>query len=162
MKFIIYSFFLLLAAPCNKEKQIASSDKSNSSVIISYQTTACFGRCPIYTLTINGETKTATFNGEQHTEKTGMYSKAISSKELQAFVDAFDKAGFNSLNDEYLGMITDFPIKIITYTKDGKTKKIKERSGAPEALINLEKMLNEYASSEDGWKKTEDSSNSKD
>lgn len=162
MKLIIYSLFLLLAAPCNKEKQVAAtSDKNNSSVIISLKTSACFGKCPIYTLTINGESKTAVFNGEQNTEKTGLYSKTISSKELNEFVAAFEKAGFFSLDDEYLGHITDFPIKTITYTKDGKTKKIRERSGAPKELTDLIKMLDAYANSE-GWKKTEESSNSKD
>ena len=38
---------------------------------------------------------------------------------LSDFVKAFEDAQFNSLNDEYLGNITDFPIKYITYTKNG-------------------------------------------
>ena len=162
MKLLMYSFFLLLIAPCNSSKKLAKTDGiDNSKVIIIYQTTPCFGRCSIYTLTINGETKSATFIGEQYTEKMGTYTKPISAKELDTFVKAFEDAQFNSLNDEYLGNITDFPIKYITYTSNGKTKKVKERSGAPEVLINLEKMLNEYANSE-GWKKSEDSTNSKD
>ena len=81
---------------------------------------------------------------------------------MEVFVKAFEDAQFNSLNDEYLGNITDFPIKYITYNNNGRTKKIKTRSGAPEVLNKLEKTLNEYAVSEEGWKKTDDSSNSKD
>ncbi len=163
MKLLLYSIFLVFLAPCNKEKSIYSTSVSkNADVVITFRTTACFGKCPIYTLTIEGEKKIATFTGEQNTEKIGVYTKSISTKELDEFVAAFDKAGFNALDDEYLGHITDFPIKTITYTKGGKTKKIRERSGAPEALTNLEKMLHEYANSETGWKKTEDSSNSKD
>lgn len=161
MKLLMY-FFLLLIAPCNGSKQLAQTEsQDNSKAIITYQTTVCFGRCPIYTLTINGESKSATFIGEKDTEKIGTYTKSISSKELNDFVKAFEDAQFNSLNDEYLGNITDFPIKYITYTNNGKTKKIKERSEAPKALTDLEKMLNNYANSE-GWKKTEDSTNSKD
>lgn len=162
----MYSFLLLLIAPCNSSKKLAKTEEEvssnkNSKVMISYQTTPCFGRCVLYTLTINGETKTATYLGTQYTEKIGTYTKPITEKELDALVKAFEDAKFNSLNDEYLGNITDFPIKIITYTNNGQTKKIKERSGAPEELIRLEKILNEYANSE-GWKKTDDSTNSKD
>ncbi len=162
MKLLMYSFFLLLVAPCNNAKKACESPATdNSKVQIIFQTTACFGRCPIYTMTINGETKTATFVGDQHTEKLGTYTKAISSKELDELVTAFETAKFTSLNDEYMGMITDFPVKITTYTNKGQTKKIRSRSGAPEELIHVEKLLSGYANSE-GWKKSEDSSNSKD
>ena len=163
MKLLMYSFFLLLIAPCNSSKKLAKTEEANkySKVMITYQTTPCFGRCAIYTLTINGETKTATYLGTQNTEKIGTYTKPVTEKELEALVKAFQDAKFNSLNDEYLGNITDFPIKIITYTDNGQTKKIKERSGAPEELIHLEKVLIEYGNSE-GWKKSDDSTNSKD
>ncbi|MCX6295949.1 MAG: DUF6438 domain-containing protein, partial [Bacteroidetes bacterium] len=153
---------LLLIAPCNSSKKITkTAEQDNSKVVIIFQTTACFGRCPIYTLTINGESKIATFIGERDTEKLGTYTKSISNKELSDFKKAFEDSNFNSLNDEYPGTITDFPYKYITYTNNGKTKKIKERSGAPKELTDLEKLLSEYANSE-GWKKTEGSSNSKD
>lgn len=154
MKVFIYSFFLLLLSPCNSPKSTAKTTQSdNSTVVIVYHTTACFGRCPIYSLTINGDSKTAIFIGEKDTEKIGTYSKSVSDKELNDFVKAFEDAKFNDLNDEYLGTITDFPFKYITYTNNGKTKKIKERSGAPKELTTLEKILNEYANS-DGWKRT--------
>ena len=166
MKLLMYSFFLLLIAPCNSSKKLAKTEETskndNSKVMITFQTTPCFGRCALYTLTINGETKTATYLGTQYTEKIGTYTKPITAKELDALVKAFDDAKFNTLNDEYLGNITDFPIKFISFTNNnGQTKKIKERSGAPEELIHLEKVLIEYGNSE-GWKKSEDSTNSKD
>lgn len=165
MKLLMYSFFLLLVAPCNSSKKLAKTEETskndNSKVMITFQATPCFGRCALYTLTINGETKMATYLGTQNTEKIGTYTKPITEKELAALVKAFDDAKFNTLNDEYLGNITDFPIKIITYTNKGQTKKIKERSGAPEELIHLEKVLISYGESE-GWKKTDDSTNSKD
>jgi len=161
MKLLLFSF-LLLVAPCNSAKQIAQQTATdNSKVMIIYQTTVCFGRCPVLTLTINGETKMTTFIGTANTEKIGTYTKPITSKELDDFVKAFEAAQFYSLNDEYLGNITDFPTKYITYTNNGKTKKVKDRSGAPKELATLEKTLNNFANS-DGWKQTEDSSNSKD
>ncbi len=156
MKTILYSVFLLLVAPCSNPKKVSSTPPVNkySEVIITFQTTACFGKCPIYTFTINGKTKTATFKGEENTDKIGNFSKPVTDDELAQLVNAFETVKFNSLNDEYLGEIVDFPIKYITYTDKGKTKKIKERSNAPEGLLSLEKMLYEFGDS-GGWKKIE-------
>jgi hypothetical protein len=153
MKLFIYTAIALFFAPCNASKKAASAKTDDyTKTQIVYERTACFGTCPIYTLTIDGATQMATFKGDQHTEKIGTYTKKISKEELKTWVDAFEKAKFNSLNDEYLGMITDFPIKYITYTHNGKTKKIKERSNAPKELTDLEKLLDAYADS-GGWTK---------
>ncbi|MGZ4035364.1 MAG: DUF6438 domain-containing protein [Bacteroidia bacterium] len=159
MKFILSSVFLLLLAPCNQSKSISNSSKTsdNSKVVIVYQCGACFGRCPEYTLTINGEKKMATFNGIKSTEKIGTYTKTVSDNELSNFVSAFEKAKFNSLEDSYMGTITDFPIKTITYTNNGNTKAMKIRSGAPEVVNSIDKSLKTYAESAEGWKKTDDS-----
>jgi hypothetical protein len=161
MKLFIFSL-LLLIAPCNSAKKIAQQSlEQNSKVLIVFQTTVCFGRCPVLTLTIDGETKMATFIGKENTEKIGNYTKPITAKELDELVKGFETAQFYSLNEEYLGNITDFPSKYITYTNNGKTKKVRDRSGAPMELTSLEKMLTDFANS-DGWKKTEDGTNSKD
>lgn len=154
MKIILYAFIAILFGPCNSSKKIAASTNNSDydKLEIIYQRTVCFGRCPVYTLTINGASQLATYKGEQNTEKLGTYTKKITSEDLKQWVEAFEKANFNSLNDEYLGMITDFPIKYISYSNKGKTKKIKERSGAPKELTDLEKMLDAFAESE-GWTK---------
>ncbi len=145
-----------MLAPCNNPKQNSSSKKNNSKVVIIYQCGACFGRCPEYILTINGEKKMATFKGIKNTEKIGTYTKKISDAELTDYVSNFEKAKFNSFENEYLGNITDFPIKAISYTNNGSTKLVKERSGAPEMLISLEKKLQGYAENGEGWVKSED------
>ncbi|MFL5763475.1 MAG: DUF6438 domain-containing protein [Bacteroidia bacterium] len=161
MKLLMYSAIVLLLAPCNKPKQTTDSTPDYSKVKISYQTSACFGRCPVYKLTINGESKMATYIGEQNTERTGTFIRKVSDKEIGAFVDAFEKAKFSSMQNEYLGPITDFPIKVITYTNGDKSKTVKGRSQEPEELTNLEKMLNGFAN-EEGWKPSSDSGNSQD
>ena len=145
-----------MLAPCNNPKQNSSSKKNNTKVVIIYQCGACFGRCPEYILTINGEKKMATFKGIKNTEKIGTYTKKISDAELTDYVSNFEKAKFNSFENEYLGNITDFPIKAISYTNNGSTKLVKERSGAPEMLISLEKKLQAYAENGEGWVKSED------
>lgn len=160
MKLLIYSAFLLFLAPCNSTKKIASSEQTNNTdkMEIVYQRTPCFGKCPTYIMTISGATKTATFKGESNTDKIGNYTKTMTEAELKTLYDAFEKANFFALNDEYLGVITDFPVKTITYTLNGKTKKVKERHQAPKELTDLEKIIEEVANSS-GWTRNENSDN---
>ena len=155
MKTFLYSVFILLLAPCNSGKKATTTASDNSKLEIVYQRTACFGKCPIYTLTINGSTKTATFKGEQNTDKIGTFSKSMTDDELTQLVNAFESANFNSLNDDYLGTITDFPMVLITYSNKGKTKRIRDRSDAPAELHTLEKILNEFSDTTEGWKKSD-------
>ena len=121
MKTILYSVFILLLAPCNGHKKAAATvSPDNSTVVITYQRTPCFGQCPTYTYTINGATKVATFKGDQHTEKIGTYTKPVTDAELTQLVAEFEKAKFNSLNDKYLGEVSDFPSSVMTYSNKGK------------------------------------------
>ena len=52
-----------------------------------------------------------------------------------------------------MGIITDFPVKTLTYTNNGKTKKVKERHQAPKELTDLEAIIEEVANSS-GWTKS--------
>ena len=157
MKFILYSIFLFFLSPCNHPKSLsaANSVTDNSSIVITYRQTACFGKCPVASMTINGSTKTITYSGQMNVEKQGKYSKAISNEELDKLVAAFAKAKFETLNEKYMGQISDFPSVIITFTKDGKTKSVEDRKAGPAELVDLENLLKDIADSS-GWKKEED------
>ncbi|MDQ3047814.1 MAG: DUF6438 domain-containing protein [Bacteroidota bacterium] len=159
MKLLISSILLLLVAPCNSSKKAnATAVTDNSKVIITYKRTPCFGRCPVYSMNINAATKMISYTGEANTTKTGTYTKAISDEELNTLVSAFEKSGFFQMNDEYLGTITDFPSKYISFSDGARSKLIRDRSGAPSELEALEKQLEAIADSE-GWKKSEEAGN---
>lgn len=160
MKVLLYSVFVLLLAPCNASKNVPASqadDKSKSlrTVEFTLQRTACFGKCPVFLLTIDGKTNKATYKGDMNTEKTGTYEKNISDEELGSLVSAFDKADFFGMQDEYnKSQVMDVPSTYISYSVNGKTKKIKDRWEAPSSLKALEKLLDDVAGS-DGWNKVE-------
>lgn len=152
MKLFISSCLLLMLTACNSSQKLSGTTDDFSKTTIVYEETACFGECPIYTLTLDGATMNATFKGKANTPKIGTYTKTISTDEYSKFMEAVEKANFTKLNDEYMGLAPDFPIRIITFTKDGKTKKIKNRSDAPPELGALEQVFKNYANT-DGWKK---------
>src|SRR3954463_512144 len=130
MKLFLSSILLLLLAPCNNEQKLNSSTTTGNygTTNIVYAETPCYGNCPIYVMTLDGKTMTATFKGEANTEKIGTYTKSITNEEFSQFMNAFEKANFNSLENEYMGTVPDFPIRETTLTRDGKSKKIRNRS----------------------------------
>jgi hypothetical protein len=156
MKLIISSIFILLFGTCGQNKKLAASAQTKpdvSKVQITYQRGACMGRCPSYLMVIDGATKKITFNGTQNVDKIGSYSKPITEEEIIKLIEAFNAADFNTLEDKYLGQIVDFPSKHISYSNNGKVKKVQDRSGAPEKLHVLETALEAIADNKDGWTK---------
>ena len=156
MKLFLSSIFLLLLAPCNSEQKLSSTTPQNnySNTTILFAETPCFGNCPIYVMTLDGKSMTATYKGEANTEKIGTYTKAITNEEFAQLMSAVEKANFNKLDNEYMGNIPDFPIRETTLTVDGKSKKVRNRSQGPQELDDMEKVFRNFALTE-GWKKQE-------
>lgn len=154
MKLFLASIFLLLVAPCNSEQKLSSTNTANqySNTTILFAETPCYGNCPIYVMTIDGKTMTATYKGEANTEKIGTYTKPISNEEFAQLMSAVEHANFSKLDNEYMGNIPDFPIRETTLTVDGKSKKVRNRSQGPKELDDMEKVFRAYALTE-GWKK---------
>ncbi len=155
MKTLLYSFFILILAPCNKPQQTAVTKptKDLSKIIITCRQTACFGKCPVTTFTINGGTKTMTFVGQLNVERLGRYTKPITDKELSEVVEAFDKANFLGFDKEYLSKTSDFPSVVVTYSYDGELKSVTDRQAGPPALQQLELLLRSMANNLQGWTK---------
>ena len=159
MKLFLYSIIIFLLGPCHKPSATANSAKEDySKVNFSFQRTPCFGKCPAFTMDINGSTKTITYKGRSNVDKIGTYTKAITDDEIAALVKAFDNAHFFEFNDKYKGNMTDLPSTFTSYTNGSKTRKIEDMNGAPAELRELEKLLDTIANS-DGWKKDETSDN---
>lgn len=160
MKFILYSSFLLLLAPCNGSKKTTTSAPQDASaklrtMVISYEKSVCFGKCPAFTMTILGEKNKVMYKGDSNVDKIGNYEKGISDEDLIRLSEAFAKYKFFEMKDEYTANMTDLPSRYVSYSFDGKSKKIKDRYNAPAELRELEKLLDAIADSE-GWEKVKD------
>lgn len=155
MKIFLTSVVALILGQCHQSKELTSGkiEKQDdlSKVEIVYQTTPCFGKCPVYSLTIHGSNKTMTFSGSKNTDKVGEFTKPVTEEQLKDLIKAFEAADFCNLEEKYLGQVVDFPSQYTSYTCNGKTKKVQDRSGAPEKLHQLEAKLKEIAESKDGW-----------
>jgi hypothetical protein len=54
---------------------------------IRYETGPCFGRCPVYSVTVRSD-GSGVFEGKQHTEVTGTREFKLSADQYKAFADA--------------------------------------------------------------------------
>jgi len=156
MKYLFYSVLFLFAS-CNKTSKsitVPQQKQDVSGVIISYQASACFGKCPVFNMTINGSAQTITYSGRMNVEKIGVYTRHYEADSIAALVTAFEIARFYELNEKYLGKVVDFPSVIISYSNNGKSKTVTDRVDGPPQLKALENRLYILSNSQ-GWTKTE-------
>lgn len=136
-------------AACNTQKEILDLD----GVIITLERTACYGFCPVYSLTVHGD-GTVLYEGEDFVETVGKAENVISRKKVEQLISEFEKTDYDSLKDSYTERtITDAPSVITSITKNGKTKTIDHYHGdfnAPEKLTELEDKIDEIVNS-DQW-----------
>ena len=120
---------------------------SPSAVAIELRRTACFGSCPNYRLRVDGDGKVV-FEGYSDTLYSGTKVFTIPRPKVAQLVDAFRRADFYSLKDEYGGAI-DAPHCILSIAIDGRLKRVTEfdgeRDGMPSAVHHLEDEIDEIA-----------------
>ncbi len=148
----IHNFWIILIGigftvqSCAIQRQFDQED-----LMVSYERTACYGECPVYTLKINKKGKML-FEGEENFDLIGKFWAQLSGEELEKLHEAFDKTNFFKLEDRYYKNVSDLPTKYIYYSHEGDWKKIMDYYGAPEALEELEKYIEDLIYKTD-WKK---------
>lgn len=106
--------------------------------------TACFGTCPTYRLTINGDGK-AYYEGRRFVPREGRYAGQVDAAKMKALEAAAEQSGFFGLKDVYDAPVTDLPSLIIRFRTPERDKQVKGRVGTPkefkELAVQLEEML---------------------
>jgi hypothetical protein len=136
------------------ERWLPPSGNLNDT-IITLERTACYGKCPVYKLTVYGS-GAVIYEGKDFVRTTGKAEETISQEQIKQLVSEFEKANYYSLNDNYMEVaITDLPYVNTSIAMDGKTKSIKHYCGdisAPEQLTELENRIDEIVNT-DQWVK---------
>jgi hypothetical protein len=118
------------------------------SLRITLKRTLCFGTCPAYSVTIDGDGN-VTFDGQTYVDSKGRHSGKIAPEQVRALFAAFQKADFFSLFDNYSSRITDMPTHIVTLAYDGHSKTVTDyagfRVGMPQAVADLEVLIDTTA-----------------
>ena len=123
--------------------------------MITLERTACFGTCPIYTVTINSD-GTVSFQGRRFTRVEAATGR-ISRKTFRRLVREFERVNYFSLPDDFTpgtkncaGMVTDMPSAITSIRLKGKSKTVSHyhgcgNSGVLPKLTALEDKIDQIA-----------------
>ena len=124
------------------------------NLLITLERTACFGACPMYTLTIYQD-GSVEYAGTDFVTVKGDQTGKITPEQVQELVEAFKNADYFNLQNEYTAPVTDLPTTITSFTFEGNTKTIRNYGGclhdspvpAPQALCDLENKIDEITNS---------------
>ena len=144
LKFVILFVVMMLGAA-------SAYAQDESKVAITLERTACFGSCPIYTISIleNGD---VIYNGEKFVDVTGEQKSQLEPETVAAMVKAFEEAGYFDWKEAYDTMtVTDMPYIITSVTRNGETHRITRYVGdssAPLELAFLERWIDQMTNSQ--------------
>src|SRR5206468_3818802 len=103
------SLVIIASAAICSAAQARSSDISSIKV----EHTACFGTCPVYSVTIFRDGRVR-YNGIEFVKEKGVRTKTISTGEFQRLAAKVDEIGFFKLKPAYRANITDLPTTVVT------------------------------------------------
>lgn len=115
--------------------------QDKDSVLISFEKTPCFGRCPVYKIKVY-ESGFATYEGLNFAERMGLYSTRFSDAEIAKIFASAEAAGYLSFQETYDDpRVTDLPSTISTLVIDGEKHRVKARMGVPEKVKMFQENL---------------------
>ncbi len=123
---------------------LQAAPAAQTSVAISLQRTACFGTCPVYTVRLFDD-GLVQYTGGQFVKVAGAQSWHIDPAAVRALATEIEKAGFFDMQDEYSALITDQPTTYVDVTIGRRHKRIKDYYGAPPALKEIEKRIDDVS-----------------
>ncbi len=138
-RFVALLLLILILFACRpQQRATGSADNSNDAwrkdtVIISFERTACFGKCPTFKVDFFGNGNVS-YHGINNVENKGHFVGEIDIGQLEAMYKKADAIGFFQMEDKYDGNITDIPSQIYFMAMYGKRKKIYSRYKMPPAL----------------------------
>lgn len=137
----------------NEEEEITELEVPGfaDSAVAKIQRTACFGRCPIYTLTVY-MSGFAIYNGIEWVDQKGKFYTLGDKEKIRKLLKKAEEIGFFEMEDKYDSeYVTDLPSAIVTLRKDDVVKQVVNRYEGPEILIELEMYFDKlYENTE--WK----------
>jgi hypothetical protein len=108
--------------------------------MIRLERTACFGACPIYVLSIAAD-GTVSYTGYEHVREHGTRTWKIAPDAALSLAREMERSGFFDMKDEYTAPVSDMPTTFVTLSLGGRTKRIRDHLGAPQALVRLETRI---------------------
>ncbi len=166
MKMLIPFFaiiaIIILAIACNTTNNTQSSQTKNAvtkatngdmisnDTMMVFKKGGCFGRCPIYTMTIfeNGQ---AEYNGARFTNRLGVHTKQLDRTQVNALKKTCREANLFQFPDKYEVRIPDLASSTLIFHDGKKKKSIFWKDKADDTVKAIGKSLEAIADDKSGW-----------
>lgn len=100
--------FLLFITSCTSTKKVPEKTE-NWVVAFSFSKGPCYGRCPVYNLTLF-ENRWLEYQGVQHTERTGYFYQRLEKKVYTDLVKKLNGLDWAEFDQYYPNPVADFPV----------------------------------------------------
>jgi len=147
-KLISLLFLVFILQACSTIKLEKDPDKVAPTIV--YSKGSCFGKCPIFTLTIYNS-GLAKFNGRRYTGMDGKHEMQLDKKKYVELVKKFRENRFWRFDDTYNMDLVDAPTITISFSDKGKNKTVKGKGGFPDKLKELTSALDELVKNKESW-----------
>ncbi|MFZ0336567.1 MAG: DUF6438 domain-containing protein [Terracidiphilus sp.] len=124
--------------------------RRDSKVVITLSRSMCYGRCPVYRVSVG--TEGITFDGGAFVVTNGRHTDTVDPSAVRALAKKFVAADFYSMRDEYRASVTDNSACILSIAIDGHKKQVVDYVGQwvgmPAAIVELEDDVDDIAHTE--------------
>jgi Domain of unknown function (DUF6438) len=128
----------------------AGASSAPQTLRVTLERGACFGACPIYTITLRGNGD-AVYVGRRHVSVVGTRRAHLSRAAIRRLRNGVAQARVFTLRNRYDSLtVTDLPYAVVTIRVGSRTKRIYHYFGdqsAPERLETLECLVDRIARS---------------
>src|SRR5829696_6498448 len=121
--------------------------------VLKLERTECLGECPVYSVSIDA-IGNVTYEGTKFVRVQGRQTDRIQVSRVAALLATAERIGFFDLRDRYRtirnpdgteSFMTDLPTAYVTITRGGRSKRIEDYVDAPQALKQLEQLIDDTA-----------------
>jgi len=140
----------------NRKTKKKKKEQPSSIVSVTMHRTACFGRCPDYTIEIdhNGN---VTYTGIRFVDDSGVYTKNIGRAKAITFINQLASYKVDTCREMYETRIPDLPGINYEIKYTNKVQKIITANGGPAYLSEMATAMDDVGKKNDdkAWKKVE-------
>lgn len=131
MKSMILSLLLMTASALYAQNKIS---------YLKMDRTACFGRCPVYTVELMSDGGVY-YNGMKNTEFVGKREAHLTPQQMQKFFKQIAKYKLSTAQSTYKPISTDLPHMHLNFTLNGQLKAIRNAESGPKFLSDIGKKV---------------------
>lgn len=146
---------LLLLGACaatKRKKATRSSAQPTSYESVMIRRTACFGRCPDYSLLIRKD-GLVRYTAYRFTAMTGIYEHRIPTAIVSDIFKQFKDNQADTCQNEYRVLASDLPALHITLQNRNGEKNIRNAHYGPKYLVQIAEDIDQKIKPDASWKK---------